>query len=51
MGAEDRGSRIMAKEHKHPKNWRSQNFDLLGLKNLSTCQLWEAPAQEDIIEF
>ena len=30
---------------------RSQNFDFLGLKNLSPGQLWGAPTQEDIIEF
>ena len=33
------------------KNWRSQNFDFLGLKNLSPCQFWGTPAHEDIIEF
>ena len=33
-------------------NWRSQNCDFQGLKNLSPCQFWEgAPTQEDIIEF
>ena len=32
------------------KNWRSQNCDFLGLKNLSPCQFWGAPTQEDIIE-
>ena len=30
---------------------RSQNFDFLGLKNLSPGQFWEAPTQADIIEF
>ena len=33
------------------KNWRSQNFDFLGLKNLSPGQFWGAPTHEDIIEF
>ena len=33
------------------KNWRSQNFDFLGLKNLSACRLWGAPTDEYIIEF
>ena len=25
------------------KNWRSQNFDFLGLKNVSPGQFWGAP--------
>ena len=29
----------------------AQNFDFLGLKNLSPCQFWGAPTHEDIIEF
>ena len=33
------------------KNWRSQNFDFLGLKNLSLCQFLGAPTSEDVIEF
>ena len=33
------------------KNWRSQGFDFLSLKNLSPGQFWEAPTHEDIIEF
>ena len=30
---------------------RSQNFDFLGLKNLSSGQFWGAPTDTDIIEF
>ena len=30
---------------------RSQNFDFLGLKNLSPGHFWGAPTHEDIIEF
>ena len=30
---------------------RSQNFDFLGLKNLSPGQFWGAPTHKDIIEF
>ena len=33
------------------KNWRSQNFDFLSLKNLSSVQFWEALTHADIIEF
>ena len=33
------------------KNWRSQNFDSLSLKNLSPNQFWGAPTHEDIFEF
>ena len=33
------------------KNWRSQNFYFLGLKHLSPCQFWGAPAHKDIIDF
>ena len=33
------------------KNWRSQNFDFLGLKYLSPGQIWGAPTYEDSIEF
>ena len=32
------------------KNWHSQNFDFLGLKNLSPCQLWGAPIHKAIPE-
>ena len=31
------------------KNWRSQNFDFLGLKKLSQDQFWGAPTHEDVI--
>ena len=31
------------------KNWRSQNFDFLGLKKLSLGQFWGAPTHEDVI--
>ena len=31
--------------------WRSQNFNFLGLKNVSRYQFWGAPTHEDIIEF
>ena len=30
---------------------RSQNFDCLGFKNLSSGQFWGAPTDADIIEF
>ena len=33
------------------KNWRSQNFDLLALKNLSLGQFCGAPTHADIIAF
>ena len=33
------------------KNWCSEDFDRLGLKNLSPGQFWGAPTHEDIIEF
>ena len=33
------------------KGWCSQNFSFLSLQNLSPSQFWEAPTQEDIIEF
>ena len=33
------------------KNWHSQNFDLLGLKNLSPDQFSGAPTHEDRIKF
>ena len=33
------------------KNWRSQNFDFLGLKNLSASHFSGTPTHEDIIEF
>ena len=31
------------------KNWRSQNYDFLGLKKLSPGQFWGAPTDEDVI--
>ena len=33
------------------KNWRSQNFDFLGLKILSLGQFWASPIHNDIMEF
>ena len=33
------------------KNWRSQNFDFVGLNNLSSVQFLGAPTHVDIIEF
>ena len=33
------------------KNWCSQKFDFLGLKNLSPGQFCGAPTHADIIEF
>ena len=33
------------------KNWRSQNFNFLSLKNLSPGQFLRAPSHADIIEF
>ena len=33
------------------KNWHSENFEFLGLKNLSPGQFSGAPTHEDIIEF
>ena len=33
------------------KNWHSQNFDFVSLKNLSPSQVWGAAAYTDIIEF
>ena len=33
------------------KTWRSQNFDVLGLKNLPPGQFPGAPTHEDVIEF
>ena len=33
------------------KNWRPQNFDFLGLENLSPCQFCGALTHENIIEF
>ena len=44
-------SNIYLKVATEEKNWRSQNFDFLGLKNLSPSQFWRAPTPEDITEF
>ena len=44
-------SNIHVKVTIEDKNWRSQNFDFLGLKNLSQCQFWGAPTHADIIKF
>ena len=33
------------------KNWRSQNFDFLGLKNLAPSSFWGAPTHAQTIEF
>ena len=32
------------------KNWGSQNFDFLSLKDFSRDQFWGAPTHEDIVE-
>ena len=44
-------SNIYLKNTIEEKNWRSQNFDFLGLKNLSPGQLLGAPTHKDITEF
>ena len=44
-------SNIYLKVTFEEKNWRSQNFDFLSLKNLSPGQFWGASTHEDIIEF
>ena len=44
-------SNIYFKVTTKEKNWRSQSFDFLGLKNLSPDQFWGAPTHNDIIEF
>ena len=44
-------SNIYLKVTIEEKNWRSQNFDFLGLKTLSSCQFWGAPTHADITEF
>ena len=44
-------SNIYLKVTIEEKNWRSQNFDFLGLKILSPSQFWGAPTHADIIEF
>ena len=44
-------SNISLKVTIEEKNWRSQNSDFLGLKDLSPCQFWGAPTHADMIEF
>ena len=44
-------SNIYLKVTIEEKNQRSQNFDFLGLKNLSPGQFLGAPTHEDMIEF
>ena len=44
-------SNIYSKVTIEEKNWRSQNFNFQGLKNLSPCQFWGAPSHEYIIAF
>ena len=33
------------------KDWRSQNFDFLGLKYMLPGQFWGTPTHKDIVEF
>ena len=44
-------SNIYLKVTIEEKNWRSQNFNFLGLKTLSPCQFWGSPAHKCIIIF
>ena len=44
-------SNIYLKVAIEEKNWRSQNINYLGLKNLSLGQFWGAPTHEYFIEF
>ena len=44
-------SNIYLKATIEEKNWHRQNFNFLGLKNLSPCQFWGAPTHANIIEF
>ena len=44
-------SNIYLKVTIEEKNWHSQNFNFLSLKNVSPDQFSGAPAYEDIIEF
>ena len=44
-------SNIYLKVSMEEKNWLSQNFDFLDLKNLSPGQFLGAATHEDIIEF
>ena len=43
-------SNIYLKVTIEEKNWRSQNFIFLGLKDLSPCQFWGDRTQADITE-
>ena len=43
-------SNIYLKVAIEEKNWLSQNFDFIGLKYLSQCQILGAPTHSDIIE-
>ena len=43
-------SNIYLKVTIEEKDWRSQNFDFLGLKNYLPCQFWRGPTHKDIIE-
>ena len=40
-------SNIYLKVATEEKNWRSQNLNFLGLKNLSQCQFWGTPSGVD----
>ena len=43
-------SNIYLKVAIEEKNWLSQNFDFIGFKYLSQCQILGAPTHSDIIE-
>ena len=44
-------SNIYLKVTIEEKNWRSQNFDFVDLKNMSPGQFWRVSTHEDIVEF
>ena len=44
-------SNIYLKVTIEEKNWRSQNFDFVDLKNMSSGQFWRVSTHEDIVEF
>ena len=44
-------SNIYLKVTIEENNWHPQDFDFLGLKNLSPGQIWGAAIHENIIEF
>ena len=44
-------SNIYLKVTIEEKNWRSQNFDFVDLKNMSPGQFWRVSTYEDIVEF